>query len=424
MRAPNTLDATDLHKLAHHAQLQRDMVTARYLQGQGLRHRSNANVGLVNLGGDLSYYASVYIGESPAIFDLVVDTGSADIWMVENSCGAPCGKLPTYNPKASITFQNMSQTALIMSYGQNIASGYWAKETFGLGGYTVLQYKFAAIYDPIVTTLSFPASGWLGMAWGALSASGTSSIWQNIGGIAPLDAPLFAIQLTRYINASTSLLSTYGGVLNLGFTNTSLYTGGIHFTSIPGTPTYWQIPLTALTVQGTEIAVSMNTYAVIDTGTSYIAAPASILGAIYAQIPDSSPGTGKWEGYYMFPCQTQIDISFSFGDNGVMWPMSAADFSVVRDGTQCIGAIYGTQLSNWVIGVAFLKNVYTVFRYNPPSVGFATLSDAALTGNGVDAPPPSPTIYAPSHSGTSRADTHKPGVSTALLGAIIAMLFS
>lgn len=133
----------------------------------------------------------------------------------------------------------------------------------------------------------------------------------------------------------------------------------------------------------------MNTYAVIDTGTSYIAAPASILGAIYAQIPDSSPGTGKWEGYYMFrtlfpqtqsleshlrsiACQTQIDISFSFGDNGVMWPMSAADFSVVRDGTQCIGAIYGTQLSNWVIGVAFLVS--------PPSMVVYAIATAQLMG--------------------------------------------
>jgi hypothetical protein len=38
------------------------------------------------------------------------------------------------------------------------------------------------------------------------------------------------------------------------------------------------------------------------------------------------------------------------------------------------------------------KNVYSVFRYNPPSVGFAQLSDAALALNGAEGMVPSPTI--------------------------------
>lgn len=38
------------------------------------------------------------------------------------------------------------------------------------------------------------------------------------------------------------------------------------------------------------------------------------------------------------------------------------------------------------------KNVYSVFRYNPASVGFAQLSPTALAMNGKVAAPPSPTI--------------------------------
>lgn len=38
------------------------------------------------------------------------------------------------------------------------------------------------------------------------------------------------------------------------------------------------------------------------------------------------------------------------------------------------------------------KNVYSVFRYNPPSVGFAALSAAAIAENGVNGPVPSATI--------------------------------
>ena len=38
------------------------------------------------------------------------------------------------------------------------------------------------------------------------------------------------------------------------------------------------------------------------------------------------------------------------------------------------------------------KNVYSVFRYNPPSVGFAQLSDVAVAQSQQDQPVPTPTI--------------------------------
>jgi cathepsin D len=51
--------------------------------------------------------------------------------------------------------------------------------------------------------------------------------------------------------------------------------------------------------------------------------------------------------------------------------------------SQCLGSIFTfTSTSNsispaWIVGDTFLKNVYTVFRANPPSVGFAALASDA-----------------------------------------------
>ena len=33
----------------------------------------------------------------------------------------------------------------------------------------------------------------------------------------------------------------------------------------------------------------------------------------------------------------------------------------------------------WIVGASFMKNVYTSFRYNPPAVGFAALSQGGST---------------------------------------------
>lgn len=56
------------------------------------------------------------------------------------------------------------------------------------------------------------------------------------------------------------------------------------------------------------------------------------------------------------------------------------------------------------------KNVYSVFRYNPPSVGFAELSDTALALNGADGPVPSATIgsAAATLSATSTGKSRSP----------------
>ncbi|KAJ3490948.1 hypothetical protein NLJ89_g11387 [Agrocybe chaxingu] len=58
-----------------------------------------------------------------------------------------------------------------------------------------------------------------------------------------------------------------------------------------------------------------------------------------------------------------------------------------RGSSQCVGAIFDLTLGSnivsgsgnpsWVVGDTFLKNVYSVFRATPPSVGFAELSSVA-----------------------------------------------
>jgi cathepsin D len=54
-----------------------------------------------------------------------------------------------------------------------------------------------------------------------------------------------------------------------------------------------------------------------------------------------------------------------------------------QSSTQCLGSIFTfTSNSNsvgpaWIVGDTFLKNVYTVFRANPASVGFAALASDA-----------------------------------------------
>jgi len=77
---------------------------------------------------------------------------------------------------------------------------------------------------------------------------------------------------------------------------------------------------------------------------------------------------------------------------GRSWPIDARDmnFGPISTGSDtCLGGFFefspssnATGNPNWVVGVAFLKNVYSVFRYQPASIGFAELSDTRGVSSG------------------------------------------
>ncbi|KIJ65104.1 hypothetical protein HYDPIDRAFT_27827 [Hydnomerulius pinastri MD-312] len=393
-RNPTTLD---VEALGQQAKAQRDYVNNKYFGGQSTQKRSSGYNLIVDQGYDSGYYGSLAIGTPPTSFEVLLDTGSSDLWVAGTSCGQACDGIPMFNPSSSSTFKNQS-TPFFIQYGQGEAAGYVATDTVQMAGFSVSNQGFAVVDTVSQGLLSAPVSGLLGLAWGSIASSQQTPLWQTLASSGAWDTAEFAVQLTRYTNDTNAQELEPGGVLTMGYTNSSLYTGQIEYIDIPGEPSYWYLPLDTVTVQGASIPLTSSSIAAIDTGTTNIAGPVDAVQAIYAQIPGSQPATGSWTGYYQFPCSTQVSVSFSFG--GTTWSMSPADFAYAPlSSSQCIGAFFETSSGtgnsatpSWIIGDAFLKNVYSVFRYSPPAVGFAALSETAIAENGVNAPVPTPTI--------------------------------
>ncbi|KAG2364170.1 aspartic peptidase domain-containing protein [Suillus spraguei] len=416
------------------AKRQRDNLIAKY-GGPKAKKRSTGYNTIVNQGSDSLYYGSLAIGTPAVSFDVQLGHGlfvcssavDVDLWVASSSCGTSCGSSPTYDPLSSSTFQNLS-TPFDIQYVVGYATGYVAQDIVQMAGFSVSNQGFAVADTVSDGFLTSPVSGLLGLAWESLASSGQMPLWQDLASSNTWDSALFAFQLTRYKNDTTAQELEPGGVLTMGYTNSSLYTGSIDYIDIPGTPSYWYIPLTTLTVQGNSISIASGTTAAIDTGTTNIAGPASSIEAIYAQIPNSQPATGDFEGYYSYPCSTTVNVEVSFG--GATWSISPTDFAVAQiSSTECIGAFFeasaGTGAPSWIFGDAFLKNVYSVFRYSPPSVGFANLSSIAIAENGAGGTVPSATIGAISAAVTNTSDaprTLSASVSTLFFLVLSAVL--
>ncbi|KAG1872886.1 aspartic peptidase domain-containing protein [Suillus subalutaceus] len=407
------------------AKSQRDNLIAKYGSPKTQKRSTGYNL-IVDQLDDSSYYGSLAIGTPAVSFDIILDTGSSDLWVASFSCGTSCGSSPTYDPSSSSTFHNLS-TPFNIQYGSGSADGYVAQDTVQMAGFSVSTQGFAVVDAVSTNLLISPVSGLLGLAWQSIASSGQMPLWQTLASGNAWDSALFAVQLTRYKNDSTAQQLEPGGVLNMGYTNSSLYTGSIDYIDIPGTPSFWYIPLISMTVQGNSVSITSRSTAAIDTGTTNIAGPASSIEAIYAQIPNSQPATGEWEGYYSFPCSTTVNVEVSFG--GATWSMSPADFAFTQtSSTECIGAFFeastGTGTPSWIFGDAFLKNVYSVFRYNPPSIGFANLSSIAIAENGAGGTVPSATIGTASVSVTNTSDAPRGHALSVSLFTLLFLAFS
>ncbi|KAG0694220.1 aspartic peptidase domain-containing protein [Suillus ampliporus] len=385
------------------AKNEREALIVKY--GGTVAKRSTGTNLMTNQDADSSYFGSVAIGTPPVSFDVILDTGSADLWVADQACTLGCSKVQLFDDLSSSTFHNLSQSFQIQ-YGSGAAAGTLGQDVVQMAGFSVPNQIFGAVTQVSSGLLNSPVSGLLGLGWQTIASSGATPFWQTLASSGTWTNPLMAFQLTRFINGSNVSPTEPGGSFTMGYVNSSLYTGNIDYQSLATTPSYWILPMQSLTVQGTTVSIpsGSSSYSAIDTGTTLVGGPSTYISQIYAQISGSQPGTGSWQGYWTYPCSTNVNIAISFG--GPSWPVSPADFRLTQISTsQCIGAFFelntGGSAPSWIVGDTFLKNVYSVFRYNPAAVGFAALSSTALAMNGVNAPAPTATIGSVAASATA-----------------------
>ncbi|TFK39433.1 aspartic peptidase A1 [Crucibulum laeve] len=370
---------------------------------------------IINQNADSSYFGTLAIGTPPISYSVILDTGSADLWLAGSSCYMGCNQTVTFNSSASSTFVNQS-TPFSVTYGSGKAVGDLAQDVVQMAGFQVTDQTFAICNQVSTGLLIDPVSGLLGLAFQTIASSKAMPFWETLVTEGAWESPLMAFHLTRYINASGAQVEEPGGSFDMGFTNSSLYTGDIDYVNMPSRGTYWLLEMTSVTVEGATIPLpsGSDSYAAIDTGTTLIGGPAVYIAMIFSQIPGAIPGEGNFESYYKYPCDTQVNIQLSFGSKN--WTISSDDFELTRlKGGMCLGPFFVVPTTGatpaWIIGDTFLKNVYSVFRYNPPSIGFAQLSESAIAQNGLNLPPPSATIGTPATS-VSAAGTSSVGATT------------
>ncbi|RJE20107.1 aspartic-type endopeptidase CTSD [Aspergillus sclerotialis] len=317
-------------------------------------------------GRDFSYFSTVKVGSEGQEMWMLLDTGGTNTWLFGSDCSSDtCKNHRTFDYSASDSFEKSTKD-LDVSYGSGTVSGSLGTDTLSIAGLDV-KMTFGLASKASNELSSYPMDGILGLSRSNDSGYDTPTFMDAVAKDNILDSNLVSFSISRASDGGKDGQVTFGDV------DKTKFSGEITYTDTVGDGDRWSIPLDDVSINGTPCNFTGKS-AVIDTGTSYILVPPKDAKAIHALIPGA---TSSGASSFALPCDSNVTIRFSFSD--VEYTISPKDYIAQNSGSKCMSAIVGRQLfgeDEWLVGDAFLKNVYTVFDYDENRVGFASRSDS------------------------------------------------
>ncbi|XP_029114792.1 pepsin A-like [Scleropages formosus] len=308
---------------------------------------------------DLSYYGVISIGTPPQSFQVLLDTGSSNLWVPSVYCSSPaCSNHARFNPQQSSTFE-VTNESLSIQYGTGSMTGVLGYDTVQVGGLYVTNQIFGLSETEATFMQYMQADGILGLAFPSISSSGATPVFDNMMSEGLVSQNLFSVYLSS--DSENGSLVIFGGI------DSSYYTGNI--TWIPlSAETYWQITMDSMTINGTTVACSGGCQAVVDTGTSLIVGPSSDIQNLNSWVGASVDQYGD----VVVSCnniQSMPDVTFTLNGNSFIIPASAYISQSNDECTTGFGDGGDSQL--WILGDVFIREFYVIFNRGNNSVGIA-----------------------------------------------------
>ncbi|CCO34826.1 hypothetical protein BN14_08935 [Rhizoctonia solani AG-1 IB] len=321
------------------------------------------NEPLESKANDTLWAGQIEIGTPPQPFTVDFDTGSSDLWIPSSACTSErCSGKNTYDASKS-TSSKLQEGVFDIKYGDGSGvSGPVYEDIVTVAGLSAENQKFSPVNETN-SMEDYGTDGLMGLAFKSISKLNAPTFIDTLFSQKKIASPVFSMRLA----------SAPGSELYIGGINPSKHTGEITYVPLEA-QTYWVVNGSA-NANGQE---GFKGKMIIDSGTTAILGPYNSVWNWWSKVPGSGyclPRDCGAPGYFTFPCANAPSVSFNFG--GREFPVAAQDFSVgtlSRNSSICVGtiAILDTPDNTWVVGDAFMKNVYTVFDAAESRVGFAT----------------------------------------------------
>lgn len=316
------------------------------------------------------YSISLSLGTPAQNFNVLLDTGSSDLWVYgsndQTDCGSgQCEFTGLFDAEASSTYTLLNHDYSIQ-YVTGAATGDWVLDTLAVGSVTLQDFQFA---------VASSAKGRTGVF--GISLEGSESL--NHG--RQPEYANFPVQLRNQGYIERTVYSLY--LNSFDATDGTFLLGGIDYAKFEGPLTViplendraFQVAYDSIGYNGQFFGAS--NIAVLDSGTSYTFIPNDAFYPISDAVGLSSE-TNDNTGLNYIDCGSDVALSFVF--NGVTVNVASRELvlplsTIIGDpsNTQCVfGVQTNDQTQNITLfGDTFLRSAYVVYDLDNAEVGLA-----------------------------------------------------
>ncbi|KAI0316720.1 aspartic peptidase domain-containing protein [Amylostereum chailletii] len=324
------------------------------------------SLGLDIEANDVGYIATVQMGTPPRDFKLLMDSGSADLWVGAEGCqtadattgqtSGDCGNHTFLGTQSSSSFTDTKQQFQV-TYGSGAVAGDIVTDNLNVGGLALNAHTFgvALLETDDFSSDSTDFDGLMGLAQSTLSEQKTLTPVESLAKAGLITDAITSYKISRLADQKNDGEITFGALDDTKFDAATL-------TELKNVNTdgFWEANLDAISVGGQDAGLTGRT-AILDTGTTLIIAPPNDAQTVMSAIPGAK---SDGQGGFTIPCTSNTTISMTFG--GQQFDIDPRDLAFVPvDPTDltgdCVAGISSGQVGGadeWLVGDVFLKNAY------------------------------------------------------------------
>lgn len=333
------------------------------------------SLGLNVEGNDVGYLATVQMGTPPRPFLILMDSGSADLWVGGEKCksqaGGGCGQHQFLGGQSSQSFQDTGKPFTV-TYGSGEVAGNIVQDDISVAGLQLKGHTFGVANTESVefSADTTPFDGLMGLAQSTLSNQKTPTPIEALAAAGLVPEAITSYKISRVADGKNDGEITFGGLDTSKFDPQTLVE--VKNVNQQG---FWEAAMGAVTVNGQNLGLDGRT-AILDTGTTLIIAPAEDATAIHTAIPGAQ---ADGQGGFTVPCNTKATLALSFG--GTSFAIDSRDLAFQpvdpnNPNGDCISGIAAGNIggpTEWLVGDVFLKNAYFSTNVNKNTLSLAKL---------------------------------------------------
>jgi len=326
----------------------------------------------VNDYEDFEYIGNITIGTPGQPFAVILDTGSANLWVPNMGCKTCKGKNMFDQSKSSSYVTNGQ--AWSIQYGTGAASGTLGQDTvsFGAAGTSQLvvpKTVFGQAKKIDSDLQQDVADGILGLAFQSLAVDNVvpplvNAINQNL-----LDNPYFTV----YLQEKGAVDNVPGGTFTYGGMDT-MNCGSLIAWQPLSSATYFQFSMKSIGVG--SYTSNKATDVISDTGTSFLGGPQAITDAL-AKVVQAT--YDDFYGAYFIDCNaTPPPLTIVIGSN--TYSLTEKQMIIDAGNGQCYwGAFpfdFGGFGPSWILGDPFIRQYCNTYDLGGKRIGFSPANGA------------------------------------------------